>query len=80
MTGRRSTRMATRNTKGATIVPPLILVLALTNQSPADEITVSELTGHRRLITRPDPPYDVVVAVQLDFAAIVMHDSSPVFI
>jgi hypothetical protein len=72
--------MATRNTKGATIVPPLILVLALADHCPTNEVPIGEVARHRRLITRPDTPHDVVVAVQLDFAAIVMHDSSPVSI
>lgn len=78
MTGRKSTRMVTGNTKGATIVPPLILVPSLADQRPTNEVPIGEVARHRRLVTRPDTTDDVVVAVQLDFTTIVMHDSAPV--
>ena len=60
-------------------MPPLILVPSLADQRPTNEVPIGEVARHRRVIARPDTTDDVVVAVQLDFATIVMHDSSPVF-
>lgn len=58
-------------------MPPLILVPSLADQRPTNEVPIGEVARHRRVIARPDTTDDVVVAVQLDFATIVMHDRSP---